>query len=105
MEMRIQVQNLELNDDVRERVERRLRLALGRHLARIVSARITLQGEPAEEATGASCRVRLRLRQGPALEVEERAGDVLSAAAEAAWRLEHRLDRERSLATAGPRVA
>jgi ribosome-associated translation inhibitor RaiA len=105
MEMRIQVQNLDLAQDVRERVERRLRLALGRHLARIVSTRVTLQGEPGPEDTGASCRVRLRLRQGPPLEVEERGGDVLAAAGEAAWRVEHRLDRERSLATAGPRVA
>ena len=66
MELRVEVADEEMGFEVRERVERRLRFALGRHAMRILSTRVTLHG-PGEEdgpSVGARCRVRMRLREG-----------------------------------------
>ena len=106
MELRIQAPHVELEPEIRERIERRVRLALGRHSARLASARVALSVEPSEGGErSAHCRIRLRLRRGETLEIEEGGADLLEAAAQAAWRAEHRLDRERSLSTRGNRVA
>ncbi len=60
-------------------------------------AQVVLSPVPSVYAAGASsrCRVRLRLRDGTSLAIEDRGADPQAAAAHAAWRLEHRLERQR----------
>ena len=103
MELRIHAPRVELEPQLRERIELRVRLALGRHSARLASARVALHAEPSGRGDrSAQCRIRLRLRRGETLEIEEGGPDLLAAAAQAAWRAEHRLDRERTLSARGP---
>lgn len=94
MQVRIHVRGLDVPPALRHRIERRLRLALGRHAADVVAVRVTLGARP--ELHGAavkSCRVRARLRDGTRLEVEDRAEDLRAAASQAFWRLAHRVAR------------
>lgn len=94
MQLRIQAPD-DLSTLTRAAIERRVRLALGRHAAEIERARVTLA--PSLEGPLASrCRIRVRLREGETLAVEDRAEDPRSALAAAAWRMEHRLQRRRA---------
>jgi ribosome-associated translation inhibitor RaiA len=92
MQLRIRAYQLELSPALRSSIERRLRLAVGRHVARVGMARITLSGEGGD----ASCRLSVQLRDGERLEIEDRAAQPLDATASAAWRLAHRLERRRA---------
>jgi len=96
VKLRIVDRDLDLAPTTRQELERRLRLALGRHAAGVAAARVTLaEAEPvraiAEPAV--RCRIRARLRRGESLVFEEQAPDARAALAAAAWRLAHRLDR------------
>ncbi len=91
MQIQFRAQEIELPDETRAALERRLRLTLGRHAAGIDRARVTLGPDP--DGSGAlRCRVRLRFRDGRVLAIEDQAADPQAALAAAAWRLEHRLD-------------
>lgn len=94
MQIRIRVQHLDISDDARTTIERRLRLAIGRHAAGIDRALVSLQ-PPLHGGGGSCCRIRLRLRGGDTLAFEGQAEDVRMAADAALWRLEHRLERRR----------
>ena len=99
MQLRIQAPD-DLPAETRAAIERRFRLALGRHAAGIERAQVTLS--PSVEGRLASrCRIRVRLREGETLAVEDRAEDPSSAVAAAAWRLEHRMQRLRAAAADG----
>lgn len=98
MQLRIRARDLDLPPETRRGVERRLRLAVGRHVARVQVARVTLSSRPEPgSAEGVFCRIHVRFRDRAKLVVEDRSEDALDAATRAAWRLEHRLDREREL--------
>ena len=90
MQLRIRTLRAEVPAETRTAIERRVRLALGRHAAGIDRAQVTLS-----PALGAStrdhCRIRVRLREGGSLAAEDEAEDLHAAVATAAWRLEHRL--------------
>jgi len=99
MQLRIQAPD-DLPAQTRAAIERRVRLSLGRHAAGIERAQVTLA--PSLEGPLASrCRIRVRLREGETLAVEDRAEDPRSAVAAAAWRLDHRMQRRRAAATEG----
>jgi ribosome-associated translation inhibitor RaiA len=94
--MRLRIQAPEdLPAQARGAIERRVRLALGRHAAWIERAQVTLAPD-LEGRLASRCRIRVRLREGETLEVEERAEDPSSALAAAAWRLEHRMQRRQA---------
>ncbi|MDJ0847050.1 MAG: hypothetical protein QNK04_01575 [Myxococcota bacterium] len=104
MQLRIRARDLDLPSETRTGIERRLRLAVGRHVGSIAVARVTLSpGAPdaADEAT--RCRIHIRFRDGATRVLEDTASDPLAAAGRAAWRLGHRLEGERELR--GSRVA
>jgi ribosome-associated translation inhibitor RaiA len=111
MQLRIRPRRVEIPDEVRAAIDRRLRLAVGRHAAAVLRAEATfsplaprLAAAPrASCAPGAAtrCRIRLRLRDGATLAVDDHGPDPAAAAAAAAWRLEHRLDRPRGVAIRG----
>jgi len=94
MQLRIRSRHVEVPAPTRAAIERRVRLALGRQAAAIERAQVTLSLS-VQESAGSRCRIRVRLREGTSLVVEEHAKDPQSAAGVAAWRLEHRLDRKR----------
>jgi hypothetical protein len=97
VQLRIQTPN-DVSAETRAAIERKIRLALGRHTAGIDRAQVRLA--PSREGRSASrCRIRVRLRDGEVFEVEDRAEDPRSAAGAAAWRLEHRMQRRRTAAT------
>ena len=98
MQLRIRARDLDLPPETRRGVDRRLRLAVGRHVARIAVARVTLSPRPEPGgADGVCCRIHVRFREGRKLVVEDLSEDALAAATRAAWRLEHRLDRDQEL--------
>ncbi len=101
MQLRIRAQHLDVPADTRLAIGRKVRLALGRHAARIDLAQITLspslQGSP-----GNRCRIRVRLHQGESLAIEDCAEDLHAAAAAAARRLQRRLERQRAAQPVGP---
>jgi len=99
MQLRIQAPD-DLPAQTRAAIERRVRLALGRHAAGIERVRVTL-ARRLEGSLASRCRIRVRLREGETLAVEDRAEDPGSAAAAAVWRLEHRMQRHRAAATGG----
>ncbi len=94
MQLRIRGRHIEMTEEAREAIERKVRLALGRHSADIDRADVTVSPSEARGSTR-RCSIRVRLRQGDRLAIEDHAEDTPSAAAAAIWRLEHRLDRER----------
>ena len=98
MQLRIQARE-DLPMATRAAVERRLRLTLGRHTAGIECAQVTLL--PGEGRAASRCRIRIRLRDGESVAVEDRAEDPGAAAAGAAWRLEHRIRRRGAAAPVG----
>ncbi len=92
MQLRISDRNLELPLDVRRAIERRLRLVIGRHAAGIARLHLTLsRSRSPTEAETSRCRIRVDLRQGTTLTVEDAAADPSAAATAAAWRLQRRL--------------
>lgn len=93
MQLRIRARDLELPPETLMAVERRIRLALGRHAPGIERAWTALS--PGRE--GARCRIRARLREGEPLVSEDEAPDLLDAATTAARRLALRLERRRAL--------
>ena len=104
MQLRIQTRHLDAPTETRVAIERTVRLALGRHAAGVERAQITLSPSPVGRPAS-HCRIRARLRDGESLLVEDHAQDPKSAAAAAAWRLEHRMQRRhRAAAAAGASV-
>jgi ribosome-associated translation inhibitor RaiA len=101
MQLRVRVLDADVPEETGLSIERKFRIALGRYSLGIDRAQITLSPSPAE-GSGSVCRVRVRLRQGPSLEIEQHAEDARTAAAAAAWRLAHRLERRRAIHPAGP---
>jgi ribosome-associated translation inhibitor RaiA len=87
MQIRIRPVDAPLSPALRERLARRLRLAIGPRAGGIVRVDLTL----ARTAAGACCRVRVRPRHGPAIDVAGEQADLALALDEAAWRIEHRL--------------
>ena len=82
--------------EMRRRVERRLRLVVGRRTG--IVSHVDVQVVPGEESIpgqGARhrCRIRARLAGGRTVEVEEAGADIDAALEVAAWRLDRRLDR------------
>ncbi len=100
MRLRISAPRLELGADTRLAIERRVRLALGRHAAGIDRARVTLAPSPSGRPE-LRCRISLRPRQGQNLTVEDFADDARSAAIGAAHRLENRLESRRAVRGGG----
>lgn len=98
MQLRIRARDLDIPHETRLGIERRMRLATGRHVARIAVARVNLSPDRSNGGNApVHCRVHVRFRMGAKLVVEDRAEDPMAAANSAAWHLEHRLDREREL--------
>jgi ribosome-associated translation inhibitor RaiA len=95
MQLRIRTPNLEVPPPLRERLERRVRMSLGRHAGRIAVARVTLSPGTGAHAGSLRCRIHARLRDGPGVVVEVHGRDLAWIVSEAAWRLEHRLARQR----------
>ena len=95
--MQLQIQAPEdLTHAARAAIERRVRLLLGSHAVGVERAQVTVF--PADR--GASgCRIRLRMRDGESLAVEDRAENPSSAASAAAWRLGHRVRRRQPAST------
>jgi ribosome-associated translation inhibitor RaiA len=85
------------NPGLRGRVERRLRLVVGRRAPSIVSVEVSLESLVAADASSPSarhrCRIHARLVSGGSVEVEEFGTDVEHAIDVAAWRLDRRLER------------
>jgi ribosome-associated translation inhibitor RaiA len=90
--------------DRRARVERRLRLVVGRRAPRISLVEVSLSFVPADGAApgdGAHrCRIRARLVGGEEVVVDEQARDLEAAVEVASWRLDRRLSRPASRASA-----
>ena len=98
MQLRIRAQQLEVPEATKAAIERRVRLALGRFVAGVERTQVRLF--PSREAHPATrCRIRVRLRGGQRVTVEDAAEDPSSAAAAATWRLQHRMERHRAVAT------
>jgi len=99
VQLRIRAYQTEISAETRAAIERKVRLALGRQAAGIELAQLTLSpGLP--QSLGSRCRLRVRLRRGGSLMVEDHAEDPRSAAAAVAERVEHRLERERAIRSA-----
>lgn len=101
MLLRIRAVRTELAPDERHRVERRLRLVLGRVAARIERLEVGLAAgdAPAEEAV--RCRLSARLGREGRARSEASAASAEGAAELAAWRLERRLGRTLELPDPG----
>ncbi len=97
MTLRIQTKQLDVPAETRSAVERRVRLALGRHAAEIEHTQVSLRSG----LNGHRCRIRIRLRRGESLAIEDRAADPSDAAAGAASRLESRLEHRRARRLSG----
>ena len=91
---------------LRGRVERRLRLVVGRRAPSIVSMEVSLAALAGEEALSPAgrhrCRIHARLVSGGSVVVEEFGTDVDHAIDVAAWRLDRRLERMGRWEAAGP---
>ena len=94
---------------LRGRVERRLRLVVGRRAPSITSMEVSLASWVAADALSPAarhrCRIHARLVSGGSLVVEEFGTDVDHAIDVAAWRLDRRLERMgRRDSSSGPAV-
>ncbi|MCG8589194.1 MAG: HPF/RaiA family ribosome-associated protein [Proteobacteria bacterium] len=95
MRVRVRARHIDVPQETRNAIERRVRMALGRHAPGIDLTQVTLS--PSREGLPASrCRIWIRLCRGESFAIEHDAGDLGEAAASAAWRLEHRLSRQRA---------
>lgn len=98
MQLRFRDQGVDAPRDVRQAIERKLRLALGRHVGGIEVAQVTLSlASPLHREGAIRCRIRARLRHGDVVSVEDHANDACTAAETAAWWLGKRLGRQRSI--------
>lgn len=98
MRFRLRTRGLELAAAEQERIERQVRLALGRHAPRIASVEVCLAPSPRMHGAGRTgCRIRVRRRDGCCLLIEHHAAHAFEAVFSASARLEGRLDRQRSL--------
>jgi len=105
MKLRMRAAGFELNPETRRSVERHVRLALGRHAPDIAEVRVGLArgAEPRCDVT--RCRIRLRLREGEAIRVEDLGKDPYESATRACWRAALRLNRWGRLAGRSTREA
>jgi len=96
VKLRIESRHLRLDGALRRRIEHRVRLALGRHGARIERARVTLSPVCRDRPEGRKrCRIWVRLLEDASLVAEREATDLALATDRASWWMEHRLDRLR----------
>jgi len=100
MQLQIRTRGIELEAGMRRQLERRIRLAAGRHASVIGVVTVTVRSL---EVGGTRCEIRVQTRSGPDLLLAEEADDPRALIARAAWRLDQRLDRARL--AAGLRVA
>lgn len=104
MRLRLSTRGIGLAEGERDSIERVVRLALGRHGARVAAAAVGLQPSPRMHGAGrVCCRIRVRLRDGRSWIAEEHAPGVGEAVFGASGRVEARLERERSLLHEGRR--
>jgi ribosome-associated translation inhibitor RaiA len=93
---------------LRARVERRLRLVVGRRAPSITSMEVTLAALVVADALSPTarhrCRIHARLVSGGSVVVEEFGMDVDHAIDVAAWRLDRRLERMGRWDASGPAV-
>ncbi len=97
MQFRIHAPRMDLPGEARAAIERKLRLALGRHAPAIDQTRVSFgkaRGTGNEDRS--VCRIRVRWREGETIVIEGVAEDFEAAAHLAAWRLEHRLGSPRA---------
>jgi ribosome-associated translation inhibitor RaiA len=95
---RLRARGLALDAAEQSRIAQHVRLALGRHAARIASVEVRLAPSPRMQGAGrTSCRIRVRQRDGHSLLAEDHAERAFEAAVSASARLEGRLERQRSL--------
>ena len=98
MQLRFRDHGVDAPPSVRQAIELKLRLALGRHASGIDVAQITLSPASPGHGEGAiRCRIRARLRHGDVISVEDHDADACKAAETAAWWLGKRLGRQRSI--------
>ncbi len=102
MRLRIRQRDLDLAPDVRAQVERRVRLAVGRHGAGVSQAEILLCPSP---TAGCHCQIDLQLEDGDTVRVEDRGETAQAATTSAAWRLQRRLTLRLDTVDVFPRSA
>ena len=95
MQLRIRSVDVQLPSDDMAAVERSVRTTLGRHMPGIEQARVTLS---AAAIARLHCEIRVQMRPGEHLVVENETSDLHEAVAGAAQRLVRQLDRRRGLA-------
>ncbi len=100
MRLKIRHRDLDLAPDVRSRVERRVRLAVGRHGAGVNQAEILLFPSPSQ---GCHCQIELQLEGGDKVSVEDRGETPQAATTSAAWRLQRRLTLRQNASDSLPR--
>lgn len=93
--------------ELRKRLERQLRLVVGRRAPSVTAMEVTVAALLAADAMAPAaryrCRIEARLVQGGRVLVDEFGADVDHAIEVAAWRLDRRLDRLERLGGPGPR--
>jgi hypothetical protein len=90
----------------RRRLERSIRLAVGRHAPRAHEVRVGLSGDGVDAGPGQlRCRIDLRLRGEEPMRVVDRADDPATAVLRAAGRLGRRLERRDRIAGRSRRPA
>ena len=102
MQLRVQTPAVDDRDEIRGAIERRLRLALGRHAVQISQAEVVVAVEPSgHDGPRRRCRVRVHLRDGGVLDTQGFGPEAGAATADGGWRLAHRLDLRRLAHLAG----
>jgi ribosomal subunit interface protein len=95
MRLDIHTQGIELNDETREHVERRLQFALEKFEPRLMWAAVYLSDQNGQHrGVGKRCRVIARVRRHGEVIVEVDDADLLAAVDQAADRIAHNLVRE-----------
>jgi len=92
--------------ELRRRLERQLRLVVGRRAPSVAAMEVTVAALVATDAMAPTasyrCRIDVRLVRGGSVLVDEFGADVDRAIEVAAWRLDRRLDRLERLGGSGP---
>jgi ribosomal subunit interface protein len=95
MRITVRAVRVEIGDDVRGCIERRLRFALGRFGRRVVSVRVRLEDlNGSRGGWDKRCSLSARLNGAPALRVEETHKDLYPAIDRAAGRLDRAVTKE-----------
>jgi ribosome-associated translation inhibitor RaiA len=107
MQLRIKTDGIEITQSLRQHIDRRLMLSLGRYSGRIRCATVRLYRQKGPRgAIGMACQVIATLKPSGQVIVEHTEGDLcnsVSMACECASRAIHRhIIRERELAPPGP---